>query len=105
MSGSWSKFLPLPVLVAALGALYSNPSLIVPVLDKYAGRVADFQPAAAHLHHGPLNNDKCWINTGSPSRTTWSRTIFLSFTVGQACEDVRIHEPSGEVFLGMSIRS
>jgi len=74
--------LPLPVLVAALGALYSNPSVIVPVLDKYAGRVADFQPAAAHLHHGPLNNDKCWINP-----------------VGQACEDVRIHEPSGEVFL------
>ncbi|KAI1628209.1 paraoxonase 2 [Exophiala viscosa] len=79
MSGSWAKFLPLPLLVAALGAIYSNP---YPLLNHYGGRLADVVFQDTHASHGPLNNDKCWTNP-----------------VGQACEDVRIHHDSGVAFL------
>ncbi|KIV88174.1 hypothetical protein PV10_09095 [Exophiala mesophila] len=76
MSG---KLLALPLLVAALGALYSNPN---PILDRFAGREAHARIHTDHLGHGALNNDKCW-----------------KFPVGQACEDVRIHYPSGTAIL------
>lgn len=62
MSGSWAKLLPLPLLVAALGAIYANP---YPLLNNYAGRLADAKPQFTHANHGPLNNDKCWTNSGS----------------------------------------
>lgn len=79
MSSGWTKFLPVPVLVAALGALYSNPTYIVPFLDKYGGRLSDFQPAVQHLHHGALNNDKCWKNPGQFRPTLAHPKIFSCF--------------------------
>lgn len=62
MSGGVSKVLALPLLVAALGALYSNPN---PILDRFAGRQADARIHTDHLGHGALNNDKCWTFPGS----------------------------------------
>jgi len=79
MAGNWIKLLRLPLLVVALGAIYRNP---YPLLNRFGGRLENVQPKVVHQNHEPLNNDKCWTNS-----------------VGQACEDVRIHHPSSEAFL------
>jgi arylesterase/paraoxonase len=80
MSGVFSKVLPLGLLVAAFGAIYSNPT---PFLNTFAGRLELSNPGGTTWKgHGALNNDKCWIDTA-----------------GQACEDIRIHYPSSVAFL------
>ena len=33
-----------------------------PVLNTFGGRLADVKIQTTHLHHGPLNNDRCWTN-------------------------------------------
>ncbi|KAK4936686.1 hypothetical protein LTR10_022473 [Elasticomyces elasticus] len=77
MSGSWVKLLPLPLLVAALGAIYSNP---YPLLNRYGGRLADVKLQDTHANHGPLNNDKCWTNP--ETRSVFYPPLNLHDTVG-----------------------
>jgi hypothetical protein len=61
MAGNWIKLLRLPLLVVALGAIYRNP---YPLLNRFGGRLENVQPKVVHQNHEPLNNDKCWTNSG-----------------------------------------
>ncbi|OQU95553.1 hypothetical protein CLAIMM_01738 isoform 2 [Cladophialophora immunda] len=76
---NWVWFGPLSFLVALSGIFYAYP---YPVLNLYGGRDTDARVHTTWLHHGPLNNDKCWTNP-----------------LGKACEDVRIHHESATAFL------
>ncbi|OAG34115.1 hypothetical protein AYO21_11724 [Fonsecaea monophora] len=76
---NWVWVGPLSLLVALSGIFYAYP---YPVLNLYGGRATDAKIHTTWLHHGPVNNDKCRTNS-----------------LGQACEDVRIHHDSATAFL------
>ncbi|KIW66067.1 hypothetical protein PV04_08274 [Phialophora macrospora] len=76
---NWVWFGPLSLAVLLFSSFYAYP---YPVLNRYLGRMYDAKIHTAHLHHGPLNNERCWTNK-----------------LGKACEDVRIHHPSATAFL------
>ncbi|OAP59387.1 hypothetical protein AYL99_06685 [Fonsecaea erecta] len=56
---NWVWFGPLSFLVAVSGVFYAYPW---PVLNTYGGRATDAKAHTTWMHHGPLNNDKCWTN-------------------------------------------
>jgi hypothetical protein len=59
MVGVWARIVPL--VVVGLAGLYNNP---YPLLNRFGGRLQDFQPSFDHVGHGALNNDKCWTFPG-----------------------------------------
>ncbi|OAL36341.1 hypothetical protein AYO20_04499 [Fonsecaea nubica] len=93
---NWVWVGPLSLLVALSGILYAYP---YPVLNLYGGRATDAKIHTTWLHHGPVNNDKCWTNSLSTDGCICADHVRQTTTVGQACEDVRIHHDSATAFL------
>jgi hypothetical protein len=59
---NWVWFGPLSLAVLLFSTFYAYP---YPVLNKYLGRMHDAKVHTTHLHHGPLNNGRCWTNKRS----------------------------------------